>query len=104
MTRLSAHDSVPGEALRKRRPVITDIHAGTDELPPHISIIVPSSRRVAQADDRSVQSSPGRCPRVSLPLISVLATPAAVPNPARAAGCDSALFLNDLRFRKHHCA
>ena len=91
------------EALRERRPVFTDIYAGTDELSPHISIIAPIFAKSGKTDepvgaiilDTNVQEFLYRFIQ-SWPTLSRSAETLLV----RRDG-DSALFLNDLRFRKH---
>jgi len=91
------------EALRKHRPILTDIHAGTDELSPHISAIVPIFAKSGAADEQVgaiiLQSN---TQTFLYPLIQ------SWPTPSRSAETllvrrdgDSALVLNDLRFRKH---
>ncbi len=39
------------QAMQKRKPVITDLHAGPGELPPHIDIIAPLFSRTANTEE-----------------------------------------------------
>jgi len=91
------------EALRERRPVLTDINAGTDELPPHISVIAPIFAKSGAAGEQVgaiillTNTHQFLCPLVE-----------SWPTPSRSAEAllvrrdgDSVLFLNEPRHRKH---
>ena len=100
---LSAAAPSVAEALRERRPVLTDIHVGTDELPPHIGVIAPIFAKSGAASEQvGAIILMANVQQFLFPLLQ------SWPTPSRSAETllvrrdgDSVLFLNDLRFRKH---
>ena len=90
------------EALRERRPVLTDIDAGAGELPPHVSVIAPIFAKSGAAGEQiGAIILLADAQEFLYPLIQSWPTPSRTAETllVRRDG-DSALFLNNLRHRK----
>ena len=91
------------EALRQRRPILTDISSDTDGVHPHISVIAPIFSKGGKTEEPvGVIVLQTNARQYLYPLIQSWPTPSRTAETllVRRDG-DSALFLNDLRFRKH---
>ena len=98
----SLHEDAAGslaKALQERRPVLTDLHAGPADLPPHIGVVAPLFSEIGKKEDpigAIILQIDAR--QFLYPLIQFW------PTPSRSAETllvrrdgDSVLFLNDLR-------
>ncbi len=90
------------DALRLRRPVITELHRGPGDLPPHLDIVAPVFRMqggVAEPAGAIVLREDAR--QTLYPLIQSWLTPSPSAETLLVRrDQDHVLFLNDLRFRK----
>lgn len=87
------------EALRQRMPVLTDLHSGPDDLPPHIDVVAPlmsDTRKLGKPIGAVILQLDAR--KFLYPLIQFWPTPSrSVETLLVRKDGDAVLFLNDLR-------